>query len=119
MIKTKYNSKKVVIDGINFSSKLEARFYVFLKDLDLVGNLELQIPFELQPKYKLGKKSIRPISYVADFRFIFNGRGYVIDSKGMETPVYKIKYKMLMYKYPTLNFYAVSSIKKLKEILDL
>ena len=117
MIKTKYNSKKVVIDNINFTSKLEARFYVFLKDL--VENLELQIPFELQPKYKLGKKSIRPISYVTDFRFIFNGRGYVIDSKGMETPVYKIKYKMLMYKYPTLNFYAVLSIKKLKEILDL
>jgi hypothetical protein len=37
----------------------------------------------------------------------------------METPVYKIKYKMLMYKYLNLNFYAVSSIKKLKEILDL
>jgi hypothetical protein len=117
MTKTKYNSKKVVIDNINFSSKLEARFYVFLKDL--VENLELQIPFELQPKYKLGKKTIRPISYVADFKFRFKGLTYVIDSKGMETPVYKIKYKMLMYKYPNLNFYAVSSIKKLKEILDL
>jgi len=114
--KSKYNSSKIKIDGIKFDSKLEANCYIFLKDK--VENLELQPRFLLQDKFKYKNKTIRKIEYVADFRFNYKGVDYIIDSKGLETPLFKLKYKLLVCKYPELNFYTVKSRKKLKELLN-
>jgi hypothetical protein len=110
----KYNNKKVIIDKIKFDSKLEANCYLFLKPL---FELELQPRFELQKSFKRGSKTIRKIEYVADFKFKIKDKNIIIDSKGMETPVYKLKYKLLVYKYPEIEFYAVKSVKKLKELI--
>lgn len=116
--KPKYNNTKIIIDNIKFDSKLEANFYVYLRDNPDVHFLTLQNKYELQPKFKRGKKTIREINYIADFNFHYKGQNYVIDSKGMKTAVFLIKQKMLLYKHPDLNFYAISSVKKLKELLE-
>jgi len=112
---TKYNNKKIVIDGIKFDSKLEASFYVYLKALNL--DLTLQPKFNLQPSFKIFKKTYRAIDYLADFSFSWKGQTLVIDAKGMETEVFKIKRKLLLFKYPGIHFYAIKNLKDLKALL--
>lgn len=113
---TKYHSKKTVIDGIGFDSKLEANCYLFLKPL--FPSLELQPKYLLQPKFRVNNEAIREINYNADFKFKIKDIEIIIDSKGMETDVFKIKRKMLLYKYPGINFYTVKSLKALKILID-
>lgn len=70
----KYHNCKVMVDGIKFDSKAEARRYVELKIMEDTGHikeLKLQPKFELQPKYKNNKgETIRAITYKADFSYI-------------------------------------------------
>ncbi|SMB95469.1 Protein of unknown function [Desulfonispora thiosulfatigenes DSM 11270] len=107
--KSKYGSRKKEIDGITFDSVKEARKYSELKLLKRAGEIkdfELQPEFELQPGYrnKDGKK-IRPITYRADFKVIYpNDKIEYIDTKGFRTKEYLLKKKMLLFKYPDINF---------------
>ena len=70
----KYHNCKVMVDGIKFDSKAEARRYVELKIMEDTGHikeLKLQPKFELQPRYKNNKgETIRAITYKADFSYI-------------------------------------------------
>lgn len=70
----KYHNCKVMVDGIKFDSKAEARRYAELKIMEDTGHikeLKLQPKFELQPKYKNNKgETIRAITYKADFSYI-------------------------------------------------
>jgi len=98
----KYHNKKIIIDGIKFDSIREGKRYQELKLLQRVGiieNLELQKEFELQPSYKKNGKTIRKISYIADFCYYENGKYIVEDVKGMHNDVYKLKKKLFEYKY--------------------
>lgn len=99
---SKYRNKKVMIDNILFDSKREANYYTYLKLLEKSGkikNLELQKKFILQGKFKLNGKSIREISYIADFVYEDEKGIHVVDTKGYRTDVYKIKKKLFMKKY--------------------
>lgn len=101
---SKYNSKKVVIDGIEFDSKKEAFYYLELKVLLKSGeirDLELQKEYVLQESFKINKKTRRKITYKADFSFFStsDNRNHVVDVKGFKTEVYKIKKKLFEYKY--------------------
>lgn len=78
---SKYKNIRVMVDGIKFDSKAEARRYAELKLMEDTGHikeLKLQPKFELQPKYKNNKgETIRAIIYKADFSYIethFQGR---------------------------------------------
>lgn len=92
---SKYNAQRVKIDGITFASKREAKRYVQLKHRQSAGeitSLELQVPFVISIA---GKKIT---TYLADFRYqLTDGSGSVIveDSKGMRTPVYILKKKLV------------------------
>lgn len=101
---SKYYSRKVIIDEIKFDSKKEGNRYLELKLLLKAGkirDLELQKKFELQPKYKMNNKTIRAISYVADFVYFDVDKKEMIveDTKGFRTEVYKLKKKLFEYKY--------------------
>lgn len=102
-IYNKYSNKKVTYDNITFDSKKEANRYFELKMLERAGqisNLELQKEFILQEKFKINNKTIRKISYYADFFYIDKqGNKIVEDTKGMQTEVYKLKKKLFMKKY--------------------
>ena len=101
----KYHNKKILLDGIVFDSKKEAKRYNELRLLEkgkIISNLELQKIFELQPKYVncIGQH-IRAITYIADFYYfdkVYN-KWVVEDTKGFKTEVYKIKKKLFEYKY--------------------
>ena len=117
---TKFNATKVTIDGHTFDSKKEANRYLELKLLERAGtitDLQLQVKFELIPAQytpdevkvlKSGKEKIikgkcleRECSYIADFVYtdLRTGKTVVEDSKGMRTPEYVIKRKLLRYRY--------------------
>lgn len=98
---SKYHAKKVIVDGITFDSQKEATRWSELKLMEkagLIQNLQRQVKYELIPPYKDGKKTIlRGCSYIADFQYEENGRLVVEDSKGMQTPEYKIKKKLMAW----------------------
>ena len=103
----KFKNKKIIIDGIKFDSKKEGYYYVYLKELEKtnkISNLQLQVKYELQPKFKRDNKTYRSITYIADFAYEENGKTVVIDVKGFKTDVYKLKKKLLLYNYPNIIF---------------
>lgn len=107
----KYRNTKIMIDNIEFDSKKEGLRYKELKLLQRAGliyNLKMQTSFELQPSFKRNGKTIRAITYKADFDYMTkDGRHIVEDVKSKATEkdkVYRIKRKMLQYKYENIEF---------------
>jgi len=104
----KYYAQKTVIDGITFDSKKEAQKYLELKLLQRAGEvieLELQPEFVLQEAYRHKGKKVRALTYRADFRVKYrDGREVVIDTKGYRTKEYLIKRKLLLARYPDIDF---------------
>ena len=108
----KYGNKKVVVDGHPFDSKKEARRYGELKLLARAGkikDLELQPKFELIPTIRTETETLERVSYYADFRYfdLTKNCEVVEDVKGYKTSVYILKKKLLLHKYPNINFREV------------
>lgn len=107
----KYGNRVTEVNGIAFDSKKEAAYYedlLWRQRTGAVKSIELQPKFVLQPGYKREGKKIRPIIYKADFKVTeADGNIYYVDTKGMKTPVYLLKKKMLLYKYPDIDFREV------------
>ena len=102
--KPKYGNKKTIVDEIIFDSLAESKYYQQLKWLQEHKEI---LFFRVQPVYLLqeafekdGEKH-RRIDYIADFEVHHkDGSIEVIDVKGVETDVFKIKEKMFHKKYP-------------------
>jgi len=95
---SKYNAVKTVLDDIKFDSKKEAKRYIQLKQMEragLIKKLRLQVPFVLVDKSCYG----REIKYVADFVYVENDVEIVEDVKGVKTPVYKLKKRLMAERY--------------------
>ena len=87
-------------DGIVFDSKAEGLQYLHLKSLKERGQI---LDIELQPVFELLPKPNR-VTYRADFRVRWHdGRESVIDVKGMETKVFKLKMKMMRHFHPDVD----------------
>ena len=104
--KSKYRAEKTVIDGIKFDSRVEWKYYEFLKLEKEHWSIE---SFSMQPKYCLQEKfekhgiKYRAIYYVADFLVVYlDWKEDVIDIKGMATSEAKMKRKMFEYCFPSL-----------------
>jgi len=100
---SKYNARRTTIDNITFDSKREAERYCELKILlwaGLISELELQPTFVLVPSFTKNGIHYRDIKYIADFRYIENGKTIIEDVKGLKTDVYKIKRKLFEREYP-------------------
>lgn len=113
---SKYKAEKVVVDGIKFDSKDEAKYYLYLKELKVKGeilNFELQPRYQLQPAFKKGDKKFLKVEYVADFLvYELDSSETVIDVKGMATETAKLKRKLFEYKYPNLKLvWVVRNLK--------
>lgn len=98
---SKYSNRKIEVDGIVFDSKKEAKVYSELKCLlnaNEIKKFERQVTFTLIPSQKINGKIVeRPVQYKADFVVHHNdGETAVIDAKGMRTPAYVIKRKLML-----------------------
>ena len=101
----KYHAKKISTpDGI-FDSKKEYARWCGLKLLYRAGkimDLQRQVPYELIPSQYIteqGKRRCveRAVKYVADFVYRQDGKTVVEDTKGMRTPEYVIKRKLMLW----------------------
>lgn len=90
----KYGNRKAVVDGFTFDSQAEARRYLLLKALQKSGHIR---KLERQVKYLLAVNGVKIADYVADFRYIDVKRQAEIveDVKGVKTPVYRLKKKLV------------------------
>lgn len=98
----KYHAKKTVVDGMTFDSRREADRYLVLKGMEEDGDIEdlrRQVRYELVPAFDVGGKHYRPSFYTADFVYRENGHEVVEDVKGMKTDVYRLKAKLIAYRY--------------------
>jgi hypothetical protein len=99
----KYRNNRVTVDGIHFDSQLEADKY---SELKLSLRMGVIAGFCRQPEFVLleGLGATRPETYKADF-VVFNldGGFEIIDIKGMQTEVFRIKNKQFKAKFPKLE----------------
>lgn len=111
---SKYKAKKVKADGMVFDSKKEYKRWLELKayeDAGRISDLERQVKFNLIPAahepdivgpkggIKRGKLIERECNYIADFVYVdaVSGERVVEDTKGMRTPDYTIKRKLMLW----------------------
>lgn len=113
--RTKYNAKKTIVDGQTFDSKKEALHWLELKAMQERGeiyNLSRQVKFLLidaqrEPDtvgarggVKKGKLIEREAAYIADFTYRdVEGNLIVEDTKGVKTPDYILKRKLMLERY--------------------
>jgi len=97
----KYGNTKVTDGGNKFDSKAEHKRWQYLALLERAGEireLRMQVPFVLIPAQVApdGKK-VRPTVYVADLVYRDkDGELVVEDPKGMSTPEWRIKRKLML-----------------------
>lgn len=104
----KYNARKAYADGYTFDSIQE---YYRYQDLCLmqqageISNLKVHPVFMLQESFKddLTGKRHRAITYEADFQYTENGITVVEDVKGVETDIFRLKWKMFRKMYPGID----------------
>ena len=89
----KYHNHKVVVDGIKFDSIREAKRYRelwMMSQAGAISRLKLQVPFACNVNGK------NVCTYIADFTYLkADGTSVVEDVKGMKTPVYRLKKKLV------------------------
>ena len=94
ILRHKFGAVRTVKDGISFPSKAEARFYDELVMRQRGGDVLFflrQVPFHLPGG----------VRYVVDFQvFHSDGRVRFIDVKGLETPEFITKKKLVEALYP-------------------
>lgn len=98
----KYHARKATVDGITFDSRREADRYLVLKSMEedgIIEDLRRQVRYELVPAFDVDGKHYRPVYYVADFTYRENGHEVIEDVKGMKTDVYRLKAKLVAYRY--------------------
>ncbi len=100
----KYRNKKITIDGVTFDSQREAARWQQLCLMEKAGriaDLQRQVKYVLLPaqKDRSGKVIEKQLTYVADFVYKQNGQTVVEDSKGYRTEVYRIKRKLMLWRY--------------------
>lgn len=115
---SKYQNRKVTVEGITFDSKKEANRYRELLLLERAGaitELKRQVRFQLLPpvydeyerysdktgkRLKNGRRCVeKGVVYVADFTYRQGLAKVVEDVKGHRTKEYILKRKMMRYFY--------------------
>jgi hypothetical protein len=94
--RSKYNATPTEVDGIRFASQAEARRYGELKLLERAGVIRDLV---VHPAYDLVVGGMSVGAYVGDFAYRearpFSGL-VVEDVKGVRTPVYRLKRKLML-----------------------
>lgn len=112
--RNKFGAIATYVDGIKWPSQLQAGHYGELKLLEagkIIQGLDWEIDFPLKIEGKL------ICTYRADFTCFHIGRNrnLVIESKGKETDVFRIKLKLFRILYPEWD---IEVIKK-KSVYDI
>lgn len=90
--RTKYAAVRTQVDGIWFASKKEATRYATLKLLEKAGAIR---GLQLQVRFPLVVNGVKVTTYVCDFAYDEGDQHIVEDTKGVRTPAYKVKAKLM------------------------
>ena len=108
---SKYHARKVTVDGITFDSRKEAWRWselLMLAQAGEISGLRRQVKFVLIPAQRepdttgprggviRGRVIERECAYIADFVYDRDGETVVEDTKGVRTPEYIIKRKLML-----------------------
>lgn len=118
MMYSKFHNKKITTDEGTFDSKYEYEEWCRLKLLERAGEifeLQRQVPFDLIPTIKTTAGTLREITYVADFVYLEKNVWKVVDTKGFETPEYKIKKRLFILQYVNQNMVFIERKKGKKD----
>lgn len=98
---SKYHAKKTEVDGVVFDSKKEAQRFQELKLCMHAKGDDRVVDFELQPRFECVVNDKKICTYIADFKVMYaDGRVEYEDVKGMKTPVYRLKKKLVEALFP-------------------
>ena len=89
---SKYHSKKTMVFGILFDSKREADHYLILRSRLEAGEIS---DLHLQVQYACDVNDEHICNYFADFTYLEDGALVIVDAKGVRTPEYRIKKKLV------------------------
>lgn len=110
----KFNNRTVDVGGDRFDSRKEANRWAELQIMEragLITDLRRQVKFILIPTQrepdttgprggrKPGKLLEKECAYFADFVYCRDGKTVVEDAKGFKTEAYKIKRKLMLWRY--------------------
>lgn len=104
--KSKYGAKVTYVGGLRFDSKFEARHFEELTLLERAGHIS---NLRVHPRYEIVAKSThgRALYYEGDFAYEENGCEVVVDTKGVETPIFRLKSRLFRERYPHIVFRVV------------
>lgn len=94
----RYGIKRVEVDGIIFDSADEGKRYRILKSEEAMGVIR---DLRMQVAYPYAEKGRHCFTYKSDFNFTVaaTGEEVVEDVKGVKTPVYNLKKKLIEARY--------------------
>lgn len=103
--RNKYNAVRQTYNNYNYDSKLEAK-YAYELDLRIkIGEVEY---WERQHKLRLNVNGIHICNYYVDFKVIFtDGRIEYHEVKGVETILWRIKWRISKALYPDHKFVLI------------
>ena len=104
-MRSKYGNRKTTVNGVTYDSAKEARRGAELRLMEragLISDLQAQVKYILIPAQRQrGKVVERAATYIADFVYKQDGKTVVEDVKSpaTRTDVYKLKKKLMLYKF--------------------
>ncbi|MCK5788455.1 MAG: DUF1064 domain-containing protein [Chlamydiia bacterium] len=116
--KNKYGAIRTLLRGEWFHSKLESSFYIPLLNFCEKHKFELK----RQVKYEVYKSQKKSCNYLSDFTIYSNNLEFIVDAKGVQTSISKMKTDIVTCKY-NLPIYIGNSvamcIHKMKKVFKV
>jgi hypothetical protein len=99
----KFKAIKTLVDNIWFDSKLEASWYEWFKFMEKIGQIK---EFEIQKEVTLKVNNQLICMHYPDYFYFDNtSKKYTFaDAKGVETDVFKLKYKLTKALFPEFDY---------------
>lgn len=94
--KNKFGAVPVIVDGVRFASRAEAKRHAYLQVMQRAGLIS---DLKLQPRFALVVNGIKVGTYVADFSYVDKERGHVVEdvkSPATRTNVFLLKKRLML-----------------------
>lgn len=106
--KNKFGNKPTTYNGIRFKSQLEVKYAKRLDLLKKAGEV-LDWSYESEPcKLPLWVNGTKVCTYKIDFYVKYSDRIEYVEVKGVQTDVWRLKWKLAHILYPDYNFVLVT-----------
>ena len=100
-MRSKYGAIPTIYNGVRYASKRESQYAMQLDALKKARGADRVKTWIGQPRFPMVVNGVKICTYVADFLVKYaDGRVIVVDVKGVETSVFRLKQKLYAALYP-------------------